>query len=282
LLAFASGASFGVLTLLVFKLMHSPTNDTLQLTSDRALWSRLTDRDTNLQILSSIRETLNFGRWSVNPLAIMAIHTAIAWSPVRSSTKLREWFTPAFVIAGMLCGYYVVYVLSPYDVESHVISSLNRLLLQLWPAIVIVYSTMVAPRHALQPAAEWPRRIGMRVTAVAVVAAVIAVAIWPAGGKPMPVPAGTKPHIELNRTEVTVGETYVMKITGVRGPQVYVSYSLDGKPMGQFGAYLGADGAVDFQVSASTPKGTYRFLTVRAADDTLWTSFENDAAITVK
>ena len=83
-------------------------------------------------------------------------------------------------------------------------------------------------------------------------------------------------------TEVTAGDTYRLTIAGIGGPQVYVSYSLDGKPMGQFGAYLGTDGAVDFQVSQSTPKGTYRFLAVRTEDNPAWIAFDNDVALVVK
>jgi hypothetical protein len=52
--------------------------------------------------------------------------------------------------------------------------------------------------------------------------------------------------------------------------------------MGQFGAYLGADGAVDFQVSPSKPKGLYRFVAVRGAEDSVWIRFDNGAAVTVK
>jgi len=74
----------------------------------------------------------------------------------------------------------------------------------------------------------------------------------------------------------------VIKITGIAGPELYITYSLDGKPMGQFNAYLGRDGSVKFPVSQSTPKGVYRFLAVRTSDNPVWTPFANDAAIVKK
>jgi hypothetical protein len=90
------------------------------------------------------------------------------------------------------------------------------------------------------------------------------------------------PRLQVDRATVTVGEVYLMTITGMADAQVYVSYSLDGRPMGNFGAYLGADNTVSFQVSESTPKGVYRFLAVRGANSQDWIGFENAATIVVR
>lgn len=278
LLAFTSGASLGVITLCIFKLAYSPVNDTLQLAANQTIFSRLIDPNLHLQALNGIRNSLNFGQWRLNPLPLMAIYAAITWTPARHSKWIGPSFTAAFVIAGLFCAYYLVYIVSPYDLESHVVSSLDRLLLQLWPAMLILYSAIVGPRMP-----EKPQRLGIgRIVLSAVAAALITIAVWPEEDKPSSVADRIKPHIELSRAEVTAGDTYEMKIVGMRGSQVYISYSVDDNHMGQFGAYLGTDGCVAFQVSPSTPKGIYRFLAVKAADETLWIKFENDASITVK
>ena len=52
--------------------------------------------------------------------------------------------------------------------------------------------------------------------------------------------------------------------------------------MGQFGAYIGADGSVYFQVSENTAKGAYRFLSVRDSQNSFWVDFEAPATITVR
>jgi len=100
--------------------------------------------------------------------------------------------------------------------------------------------------------------------------------------KPSDIASGSRPRIELSRTEVAVGETYAIRISGLAALEVYISYSLDGKPMGQFSAYLGNDGAVEFPISQTTRKGTYRFLAVRPINDPVWIDFADNVAITVK
>jgi hypothetical protein len=42
----------------------------------------------------------------------------------------------------MLGGYFMVYVITPHVLELHLTYSLNRLLLQLWPAGVFVLATV--------------------------------------------------------------------------------------------------------------------------------------------
>jgi len=280
LLVFGSGAALGVLTLALFKLTYSPPNDTLQLTTAQAMLATITSGSLNLDIIKGIRQSLNFGQWRLNPVPLMALHAAVAWKPSQPSAKVRPWFTPAFVGIGMLCGYYLVYLLSPQDVEAHVQSSLDRLLIQLWPTAIVLYSVMAAARDSERMRPVSSRSVALRVAAVLVL--IVAIVAWSFGERPTRIAAGSKPHIEVNRTEVTAGDTYRLKIAGIGGPQVYLTYSLDGKPMGQFGAYLGTDGAIDFQVSQSTPKGTYRFLAVRTADQPAWIAFDNDVALAVK
>src|SRR5207249_8102727 len=85
-------------------------------------------------------------------------------------------------------------------------------------------------------------------------------------------PAG-KAHIELSKTEVTSGDSYELKITGISRPQLSILYTLDEKPMGQLGVYLGTDGSATFRVSSVTRKGKYRFLAVRSSSDTDWVLF---------
>ena len=102
------------------------------------------------------------------------------------------------------------------------------------------------------------------------------------GSKPLSVNHDQVPRIELSRGEVATGEICTIKIAGIESPQVYVSYSIDSRPMGQFGAYLGNDGTVVFEVSAATPKGTYEFHAVRTADNPVWVDFESPAKLIVK
>jgi hypothetical protein len=264
------------MTLAIFKFSYAPATDTFAPMSE---WlTRLTDVNMHLEVFRGFVNTLNFGQWVFSPLPLMAIHLAIGW---KTSSRLR---TCALVVGGMLCGYYVIYLFNPEDAESRILASFDRLLMQVWPAVLIGYSMIVAPREAPLAIRAKPLRAAL-VLGVTAVAAVLffneRLATMPAGSTP----DTSKAHIELSHSEVTAGQSYSMTITGLPGTasrQVFVSYSLDGKPMGQFNAYLGRDGRFTFQVSTATRRGTYRFLAVRTADNPGWMSFDRDAAITVK
>jgi hypothetical protein len=41
------------------------------------------------------------------------------------------------VVGLMLLSFYVVYVLTPYEIVWHITTSFDRLLVQLWPALVL-------------------------------------------------------------------------------------------------------------------------------------------------
>ncbi|HYR43774.1 MAG TPA: hypothetical protein VER98_12160 [Terriglobia bacterium] len=283
MLEFAAGASLGLLTLLIFKLTYSPPSEIVWAITAQKLMAGMTNNQLNLTILRGFRNSLNFGQWYLNPIPLMAIHAAVAWKPAPASTKIAPWFTATFVLIGMLCGYYILYLVSPYDVEWHIQSSLDRLLVQLWPTCVVAYSVLASSRSPGRECSAFSRGRALRIAAVlAVIAVTLAINAWPAQETQTWIVTGTRPHIELSRTEITTGQSYTVKIPGIGGHHVYISYTLDGTPMGQFATHIGTLGSAEFQVSPTTPKGTYRFLAIRKPEDSVWVSFENDVSITVK
>jgi hypothetical protein len=58
---------------------------------------------------------------------------AALWSSGRSD-RARVM---AAVLGLMLLSFYFVYVLTPYEIEWHITTSFDRLLVQLWPALVL-------------------------------------------------------------------------------------------------------------------------------------------------
>ena len=57
-----------------------------------------------------------------------------AWMAVRVGGAVRVM---TMVLGLMLVSYYVVYVTTPFDITWHVTTSVDRLLVQLWPALVL-------------------------------------------------------------------------------------------------------------------------------------------------
>ena len=51
----------------------------------------------------------------------------------------------------MTVGYFFVYVLTPLDLNYHLLTSLNRLFLQLWPGVLFVVFMVARPFPAPLP-----------------------------------------------------------------------------------------------------------------------------------
>jgi hypothetical protein len=50
----------------------------------------------------------------------------------------------------MLAGYFMIYVISPRDLEWHILTSLDRLYSQLWPCFILTFFLIVqTPEQAL-------------------------------------------------------------------------------------------------------------------------------------
>jgi hypothetical protein len=88
-------------------------------------------------------------------------------------------------------------------------------------------------------------------------------------------------QLVLNKYQVTAGQgDYVMTISSIPNSTAIIQYSLNGGAPEEFIAAFDSSGQSRFNVSATTPKGTYRFLAFRPSGYSKWLSA--DASITVK
>ena len=56
----------------------------------------------------------------------------------------------AVVLLLMLAGYFIIYLISPYELNYHLMTSLNRLYMHLWPSAVFLFFMMArTPEEAL-------------------------------------------------------------------------------------------------------------------------------------
>jgi hypothetical protein len=137
LLRAACGLLLPLVALYYFKHNIAPRNYLFDSSALAAASSRVWDLDRHVYILRS------FGRelWAWNtsrPIGILpfVIVYAIAASAIRG-VRPRQMLV-AVPLAAMLGGYYASYVLTPLDLRWHIGTSLTRLLVQIFPALVYV------------------------------------------------------------------------------------------------------------------------------------------------
>ena len=147
---FLAGAMPVMLIVLAFKLLLAPTGDLAAGVSWAALAEKLVDGDRYAQIARSfllmgisftqglvdVRVGMQFNPGAVNILLLIAY---LLFAGIRIDRRDR---TGLLAVGAVLCimpvGYFFVYVLTPLDLTYHLITSLNRLFLQLWPGVILL------------------------------------------------------------------------------------------------------------------------------------------------
>jgi hypothetical protein len=117
-----------------FKLALAPASGLVEGQSLTVLFTRLADPGRHLTVLALMAQ--HAMRWSAPiAMAILPIVSLIAvWLAVRVGGAVRVMTS---VLGLMLASYYLVYVTTPFDITWHVSTSIDRLLVQLWPALVL-------------------------------------------------------------------------------------------------------------------------------------------------
>jgi hypothetical protein len=121
-----------------FKLRFAPPNDLMSTVGAGETLARLTDPQRYLAVARGyVREIATFGfngLISVGPL--LAVYGACVG--VRAEEVRTRWFRMSvWIVAFMLAGHAIVIITTAEDAARLVNSSLDRLLLQLWPVIVL-------------------------------------------------------------------------------------------------------------------------------------------------
>jgi hypothetical protein len=137
---FALGLLPAALTLAYFKLAFAPPNDLVA--GDRPpLATLLADWSRHEQILDALAGSAwGLGRYL---LPVLAAYALLVGRPP-ADRRAPGLAAPALTLAAMLAGYYAVYLTTPHDLQWHLNTSADRLLVQLWPLAVVCYFLAVA------------------------------------------------------------------------------------------------------------------------------------------
>ncbi len=137
----------GLLPLLIalaaFKITYAPPNDLVAAQGGDTL-GRLLDPDRIRQIFAAfLNQAYTF--WPKISVPVIALPLVLALAGVRKDGLHRQlfWQSGMFLLL-ILTGYFVVYLISPYDPAWHLQTSIHRLFLHLWPSAVFL--TMLAAR----------------------------------------------------------------------------------------------------------------------------------------
>ncbi|HEV8483741.1 MAG TPA: glycosyltransferase family 39 protein [Blastocatellia bacterium] len=149
MLSFGAGLLPVFAVLIYFKNHFAKSNAFLSPQGQSTL-AKLIDPSRYLQILDASKDQiLTFGAWPVSIGVLLAFYLLLMGITV--DEKLRQAIgTSMIAFSIVLAGYFIIYLITPRDLAWHLLVSLNRLFLQLYPSLLFVYFLVVrSPEDAL-------------------------------------------------------------------------------------------------------------------------------------
>lgn len=145
---FLAGAVPVVIILAIFKITLAPSNDIFAGQSLQEMASRLTDPARYFEILKAwfltgftftqgilnIQTGLRFNPGVVGFL-LLIVYMVFMGVHVRAQDR-PGMFAAALILLAMAGGFFAVYLITPQNLHWHLTTSLNRLLMQLWPGFL--------------------------------------------------------------------------------------------------------------------------------------------------
>ncbi len=123
-------------TLIYFKIQFAPRNDMINIPTLKKTALHLLDIDRYIVVLKAV-----IGRiftFNDGIVVLLAVYFLIS-GPDRSGNIKKHLLSHVTLLLLMMCGYAFAYVITPYELQWHIGSSLRRLFIQVWPAWVFLF-----------------------------------------------------------------------------------------------------------------------------------------------
>jgi 4-amino-4-deoxy-L-arabinose transferase-like glycosyltransferase len=136
-----AGMAFPLATVILFKILVSANNDLFTQNPLYEIVSKLLDPARYLQILEHlISELFRLGEWPISIIVVLLAYGAIMG--VRKSSTLAEKGSLLIPILQFLA-YIFIYVITPRDLEWHLNYSMSRLLMHIFPLVLLSFFLLV-------------------------------------------------------------------------------------------------------------------------------------------
>jgi hypothetical protein len=134
-----------------FKRSIAPPNDLVNSAGLKMTLTQLSEPARYVEVLKAIGLHMDV-KWVVVAF-LLVIYLAVVKTRFREQEK-RLINSTALILLLMGMGYFGVYIITPHNIDWHVTTSLNRLILQLWPSVVFLYFMIVAPYNGFNHSAQ--------------------------------------------------------------------------------------------------------------------------------
>ena len=128
-----------LLIVFYFKTQLAPDNDILSSERSLLLFAKIIDPARHLKVGQALLTHLfRFNHYS---WVVLLLYACLVGINQKIKSEMSVFAITSFIL--MLIGYYCIYLITPFNLDWHLATSLNRLLLQLWPSVLFVFFLLV-------------------------------------------------------------------------------------------------------------------------------------------
>ncbi len=136
--AFSEGLLVPLAVIIFFKITVAPQNDLMQGRSSQELFQKIFDLSRHVTIFKSFADTFwSFGVWTARPIVPLFAFIGLRGAD-RGAMRSFGWLTSVVILGVVMAAYYFVYLVTPIELQYHLVSSLDRLLIHIWPSFLLV------------------------------------------------------------------------------------------------------------------------------------------------
>ena len=152
--AFGAGLLPPLAVLAIFKIGFAAPNDLTAAQAGNSLLSNLLDAGRYVTVLSAfVRQAIALGGFMAPILLVLAAYLYLVRPAVEEKHRVTAW-TLVLTVGLMLAGDFGVYQLLSYALEFQLRTSLDRILLQVWPAGILTFFFLAGTPQLRAPVEE--------------------------------------------------------------------------------------------------------------------------------
>lgn len=139
------GLLLPIMAILVFKLTLAPANDLVDPGNLTPVLTKLFSISRYGEVLQALHiYHKGFGGWLI-PIPVVFLVLWLVLQPRINSENKAAILTLAFILILQWVGYFMIYVITPHDLQTHVNQSYDRLLMHLYPSFVLFMFLFLRP-----------------------------------------------------------------------------------------------------------------------------------------
>jgi hypothetical protein len=141
---------FPVLAGIIYFKTLTPVNDLFLNQGINEIITRILTPARYTEIFSQFLITVKYYFGRLSGLPLLVLYALLVGVNVKKEYK-TSFITTIIMLCLMITGYFGIYLITPHDLHWHLSTSLYRLLLQLWPCLLLLYFIIVkTPEEVLE------------------------------------------------------------------------------------------------------------------------------------